>query len=345
MILPKVAAFLESCPRAKLSGDGNQISLACPFCGDSQKQNDHGHLSIKLDVGAREPMLYQCFRADCGKKGVLTTDTLQLLGCTDMETLLELANHNADADVRMEKGFNVKSARNYEMVNLSISDNREKLKYVNRRLGTDFDYGDLRNFRIQLGLYEFLNLNGIRRLAFKQSFCDLIDQYCIGFMSMYRDYLICRDITKEQMTGRRYTMYRISGKPNPTDMKLYAIPGEIKLLEPTPAIINIAEGTFSILGAYLYGGYGHDAVNSVWLANCGSGYQETLLHVVKQYGLTDIRLNIWSDSEIKIKKYELMLKSVQNRMRLTEVNIFYNEKAEDFGQPKKFVKTNRVRLK
>lgn len=345
MILPKVKAFLESCQRAKLNGDETQITIACPYCGDSNKQNDHGHFSIKLDVEKNEPLLYQCFRADCGKRGILTTETLQLLGCSDMETLLELAGHNADINDRIEKGFNTKQSRNYEMVNLSISDNKEKLKYINQRLGTDFDYGDLRKFKIQLGLYEFLRVNNIGKLAFGKQFCDLVDEYCVGFMSMYRDYLICRDISNSQKTGRRYTMYRISGKPNPLDMKLYSIPGTVDLLDPDPAIINIAEGTFTIIGAYLYGGYGHDANNNLWLANCGTGYQETLTHVVKQYGLTDIRLNIWSDSEIKLKKYELLLKSVQNRMNLKEVNVFYNEKAEDFGQPKKFIKVNRVRLK
>ena len=126
-----------------------------------------------------------------------------------------------------------------------------------------------------------------------KEYCDKLDYYCIGFMSMYNDYIICRDISRELKSGNRYTMYRTSGVSNKDDMKLYCIPADIDLLDPRPACINIAEGPFSILGAYLHcNDIGNTEKNSLWLANCGAKYKNTLLHVTKQFGLLRVKIFI-----------------------------------------------------
>ncbi len=343
MKLPLVSAFLKTLPRYKESTDGRQCVVKCHFCGDSTK-SDTGHLSIKIDVDEGEGLLFKCFRADCQHKGILTSSILQDMGCNDLDTLLELAGYNKTINKSIEKGFNVKTNRNYQLVNLSISDNKKKLDYINQRLGTNFTTEDLRRFKIQLGLYEFLRVNYINKLAFDKKYCDIIDEWTISFLSMYSDYLICRDISSKEFLGKKYTMYRISGKPNPTDMKLYCIPTEISLLDPNPAEINVAEGAFSIIGAYLYGGYGKTEPNSLWLANCGSEYLNTILHVIKQYGFLDIRLNIWSDSEIGLKKYEKLLKELNGRLHLSSMDVLYNEADNDFGHPKDHISTKKISL-
>lgn len=343
MKLPLVTKFLSTVPRYRESGDGKQIQLKCPFCGDSNK-SDHGHLSIKIDVDRSEALPYRCFRADCQRSGILTTEVLQQLGCTDMATLLELSKHNQGISKNLDKPFNDKVSKGYTLVNLDIKPNMDKLGYINKRLGTEFTPADLKQFKIQLGLYEFLNVNYINRLSFPKSYCDLLDQHTIGFLSMYSDYLICRDITKDLKTGNRYTMYRASGKPDPNDMKLYCIPTEIDIIDPKPAEIHVAEGTFSILGAYLHTGIGHEARNSVWLANCGSEFLNTIIHVVKQYGLLNIVLHVWSDSEIKMDKYEKLARSLQGRVKIAAMFVHYNTKSDDFGHAKNQIKTTSIRL-
>lgn len=344
MRLERVCRFLETVDRYRESTDGTQATLRCPYCGDSDKSG-HGHFSIKLDIKSSEAMPYQCFRAICGRAGILTTETLQSLGCTDMETLMELAVHNSKISRNIEKGFITKESKGYEMVNLPISDNIAKLEYLNRRLGIHLEPKDLRQYKIQLSLYDFLNLNNIQRLAYSKPTCDNLDAYTIGFLSMYNDYMICRDITPEIRTGLRYTIYRTSGKPSPDDMKLYSIPTELDLLDPNPAEINIAEGTFSILGAYLHGDdIGKQARNNIWLANCGTGYHNTIMHVVKQYGLLDGIIHIWSDSEIKLAKYESVLEKIRNRMNVIGMYVHYNTKAEDFGHPANKIEVNTIRL-
>lgn len=344
MKLERVCEFLKHVPRYTESTDGTQCQVKCIFCGDSKK-SDHGHLSIKIDLHDHEPMMYRCFRADCQQKGILTTSMLQQLGCTDMQTIIELAQYNQTISKNIDKPFNDKVSKGFEMVNLDISDNLEKLKYINRRLGTDFETSDLRDFKIQLGLYEFLRVNYIKRLSYKKEYCDVLDEYTIGFLSMYSDYLICRDISNQMVTGKRYTMYRTTGKPDPTDMKLYSIPTEIDLLDPRPAVINVAEGTFSILGAYLHTNLGREEKNSIWLANCGSEFENTIIHTAKQYGLLSVRIHIWSDSEIKLGKYEKLLTILSPRLDIKSFQVHYNTKSDDFGHPSNQIKINTITLK
>jgi hypothetical protein len=342
-MLELVRSFLETIPNFQPSSDGTQALCDCFACGGYTDRSG-GCLSIKIEPEPGEPMFYKCFRASCGVSGILTPKILEQMGCSDVETLMEMETYNKSCHIKSDKRFIVKHQRKYAMVNLNNETNRKKLKYINNRLGVDFSTSDLRDYKIQLSLYDFLDINGIKKLAFKPGYCDILNQWTIGFLSMYSDYIICRDISSDQRTGKRYTQYRASGTPAKTDMKLYCIPGEIDLLSPEPADINIAEGAFSILGAYLHTDLGRDHRNNIWLANCGSEFKNTLTHVVKQFGLLDVNLHIWSDSEIKVSKYEKLIESLSDRMHFNSVLVHYNTKAEDFGHAAKDIKVSTIEI-
>ena len=66
---------------------------------------------------------------------------------------------------------------------------------------------------------------------------------------------------------------------------------------------------------------------------------------VKQYGLLDVYLNVWSDSEIPIKKYTELMKRLEPRMNLMKMHVFYNVAAEDFGHSKRDIKLDVVTLR
>lgn len=341
-----VRDFLTSLPYANVSTDQTHVMVRCPFCGDSPKSRTSTHFSIKMDVTDNTPMLYQCFQPDyrCQAKGILTTDVLMTLGCTNMDTLIDLAKFNTTISKKIEK-YNIKKKKQYELVNLNTKLNNRKIEYINGRLGTKFHVDELRDMKIQLGLYDFLNLNNIHKLAFKEKMCDIIDQCCVGFVSMYSDYIIFRDISSSQLTKRRYTMYRTSGEPQIDDMKLYCMPTDIDLLDPNPANVNIAEGTFSILGAYHNTDIGKDMHNNLFLANCGTGYLKTIEHIAKQYGLVKMNINIFSDSEVKIHRYEKLYKTVDKRFDIVNFNVYYNVISDDFGHKRKDIKVSKIRIK
>ena len=342
MKLPLLSEILEDMPGYKRSGDGTNITIRCPFCGGSNK--DQSSLSIKIDVEKNEPIWYQCFRASCARKGALNTITLQEMGITDINVLMEVASHNKNVNGMSDKPFISKGKREYTLVNLPIKLNIPKIEYINRRLGTELNANELGMFKIQLSIKELLRINQIKRLSLKPSAIDLIDQYCIGFISMYNDYMICRDISPNLITGKRYYMYRISGKPSPDDLKIYCIPREIDIMEPKTAIINIAEGPFSIVGAYINTNIGCEKPNSIWLANCGSQYHNTIMHVCKQYGLLKVRINIWSDSEIKPQFYQKLYSQLKNKLDIRRMTVYYNDKFEDWGTSKKNMKIREVSI-
>lgn len=344
MKIDTVYAFLKSIPHQE-SGDRKQIMIRCPFCGDSVKHADSKHFSIKVDVEPGEPMLYKCFRADylCGAKGILDTKTLQLLGCMDMHTLLDLAEHNARISKTIDR-FHPKRMRSYVISNVNTEQNREKAEYINRRLGVEFTPADLKAFKIQLSLWDFLRINGIQKLAFSENKCDKIDACTVGFISAYSDYIIFRDITGGEMKTR-YTMYRTSGKADENDRKLYVIPTEIDLMDSRSANLNLAEGPFSILGAYLHSDIGKDRRNNIFAANCGTGYRNTIEHLTKQYGFLKVRIHIWSDSEVPLKTYHKLYQILKDRLDIRTFQVHYNKLAEDFGHAARDIKVETSTIK
>lgn len=330
MYLNRVVDFLKTLPNFSMSADGKEISCACPWC-DFDLSNPHSHhMSVKIDVEPGEVMVYHCFRSSCQESGILKTSTLQRFGCTDMETILELAKHNAAISKHIDR-FTPKKKRELLVLNINNSANKKKLSYINTRLGVKLKVPDLKKLKIQLSLYDYLNINHIKKLAYPRRVCDMLDDYAIGFVSMYEDYVIYRDITKDMITGRRYTIYRSTGVPDPEDTKVYCIPTEIDLIDPEPAVLNIAEGPFSILGAYLHTEIGRDRRNCIFLANCGAGYLRTIKDVCRQFGFLDIIINIFSDSEIKISHYQKLYKQLKHEVSIHAMTVYYNTRAEDFG--------------
>lgn len=344
MILPRLYEALSQLENFHEAGGGVNVSCKCGFCGGSRSDPNEHSLSIKIDVEPGEPIWYQCFRASCGAKGALTSTTLQELGITDMDVLAEVAAHNKGVKGKPEKAFQIRKGRDYVLANLPIKSNLDKIDYVNRRLGTKLDTQGLTDLKIQLSILELLRINEIRKISVNENYLQKLDDFCVGFISMFSDYMICRDITPDMKTGMRYYSYRISGRPDPNDLKIYCIPCTIDLMDPHSAIINVAEGPFSILGAYLNTDLGRDKPNSIWLANCGAQYTNTILRVCKQYGLLRVHINIWSDSEIKMGMYQKLYRTLKNRMDIRKMSVLYNDASDDFGHPKHNIKIREVTI-
>ena len=343
-MLERLSDFLRELPKAKPSGDQRQVYCLCPKC--DYEGTSRPHLSILVDPEPGEAIMFNCFRASCGWKGALTTELLRTtFECTDENVLSEVAEHNLTVNPALEKKFEVRESRDIVLANLPTGNNEEKRQYICNRLGWNIPYDKLRELKIQLSLFDMLRINDIRRLAVGENRARLLDVYCIGFVSIFNDYLIARDITPDKKTGDRYYNYRIAGKASKGDVKIYSIPRELDLLDPRSAVINVAEGPFSILGAYLNTDLGAERKNNLWLANCGAQYETTIMRVCKQYGLVKARINIWSDSEIKLGFYRKLYNSIKDRLDIRKFSVLYNVKAEDFGHRKQDIKINAVTVK
>ena len=87
-MLEKTKDFLRSLPKFSESGDGTQATCECWYCGGYK--DGGGSMSIKINPDKGSPIVFCCFRAACGNKGYLKVKDLELAGCTDSDTLLEL---------------------------------------------------------------------------------------------------------------------------------------------------------------------------------------------------------------------------------------------------------------
>lgn len=345
-----VLQFLKSLPMATLSNDGRQLIARCPFCGDNPENPRATHFNIRIDTLNNEALLYQCFRPACQEPtGRLTTEALQRMGCHDMRAILELTKYNANI-----KGFGkdklarVKLQRKLAVSNPLNNRNLSKVLYLEKRLGHKFDNSMLKQFRIQLSLNDFIKINSIKKLAFDSKFCEMIDKFAIGFVSTYKDYIIFRDISKPQFKifKSRYMNYRIMGEVDDNDKKFYTIPFEMDILDPEPVVINMAEGIISIMGVYLNTDIDRDRNSQIFGAPCGTGYFYLLYHLCKQYGLTLIDINIFSDSEIKKNKYDKLIKDIMvaKFCKINSFTVYYNDLKEDFGHCKENIQISKYKL-
>lgn len=328
MELELVRNWLENeMENVRPSGDGLWLRVNCPWCG-------HQDLSIRVEPDEGAPLSYSCFSATCAKRGRLTTDILREWGCIDQDTLTELARYNATVNPYLEKSFVVREKRDYRLVNLPRGNAMTKLRYIQDRLGVPLTLEQLKDFKIQLSILDLLRLNDIREIAASNSILKSIDLNCIGFVSIFDDYLICRNIAAKKGEMRYYN-YRISGrKGEKNDLKIYCLPTEIDLMDPRAANINVAEGVFSLLGAYFHTDIGRDRRNNIFVANCGTMASGTVLRICKQYGLTKVRLNFFSDSEIPVSTYEKLAKELRSHLDIRSLVVWYCQ-ADDFGHTKK----------
>lgn len=341
-------ALMDTMDNARLSSDELNMSMLCPFCYGGSSGEDRNTFSIKINPEPGEPIFFQCYRASCGKKGALRADMLEEFGISDPAVYAEVAAHNRTISPTFDKPMKYGVKKDIQLVNLPVGNATIKLAYINSRLGTHMGIRDLANYKIQLSLLDLLRLNDVKKLAVGQNKAKALDVYCIGFISMFSDYMICRDVTPDQKTGNRYYTYQISGRPAPgapkDAIKVYSIPRTIDIMDPRSAIINVAEGPFSILGAYLNTDIGRERPNSIWLANCGAQYENTILRTCKQFGLLKVRINIWSDSEIPLKSYTRLYNDLRKRLDIRRMTVFYNDKEDDFGHSRQDIEIREATI-
>ncbi len=333
MQLPLLYRALTSLdPSARMSSDDVNMSMRCPYCNGSMEDNHS--FSIKINPEPGEPIFFQCYRASCGKKGALRADMLEEIGIRSQQVYNEVMAHNRTISPTFDRGLKYGVQKHVQIVNLPRGNALQKLQYINWRLGTNLKIQDLSDLKIQLSLLDMLRLNDIEKLAVGKDRARALDVYCVGFISMFADYMICRDVTPDNKLGMRYYNYQIAGRVSKDAIKVYSIPRDIDIMDPHATIINVAEGPFSILGAYLNTTLGREKNNSVWLANCGAQYENTIMRVCKQFGLLKVRINIWSDTGIPIGVYRKLYGSIRKRLDIRRMTVYYNDASDDFGYPR-----------
>ena len=308
----------------------DEISIRCPYCGDSRHNSRDTHLYIKLDVKEGEVYFFHCQK--CKTSGIVDKKFFQLLDIPieEFEFIKDYnkgvrSNNNITRHINIEK-LNIKYPRifNNEITN-------KKLKYFNNRMGTNLKLSQIKQFKMIPNLYDLLNDNHIHYLTVKEKFAEILDSNYIGFLTADNKIVIMRDITGK----KQHYNYIINDKLSDY-RRLYIIPNKIDITNEI-IDVNVAEGVFDILGVYIHF-LKESNDHTLNMAVCGSNY-DTIMNYLISKGFLRINLNIYSDADVEVSFYERLLKKY--KLFLNSLNLYYNNKEKDFGTKLSNISINR----
>lgn len=317
------------------SYSNNELGVRCPFCGDSVKDPNHHHLNIRINPDDNEPIVFRCLR--CNISGLLTSDTLAMIGNVSTEYASALKKYNRLSSKKSGIIIN-KQKLDLKFPELKITDGViKKHKYIEHRLGLKLDIEELNNKKI---VYDFLGLmkyNNIENLNCSIEKAISLQNEHVGFLSAKNDFINFRDISGN---NKRYYIYKVL-KNFDTTGKFYIMPNNIDPFSTEMKTINIAEGVFDILGLY-YHIFKKYEDNMIYTAINGAGYLNVIKYIMNQGVICDVNVNIFSDSDRPPKYYYNMIERIEPFVN--SVNLYYNSLSKDYGVTEKEIKLYEVRV-
>lgn len=334
----RMKMLLRQLPDAKLASGGNEITLRCRYCGDSQRNHSDRHMYVKLP-DFRTPMLYNCYRANCRAKGIVTYDKLLQWGVdlTD-EDIQEIIAYNKKV-LNMDNNKILRDRDIYILNNRYINNDKydfydKKISYINNRLGTSLTHEDLKRLKITLDVLETINENnlGLNMELWK---LKILANNCIGFITQDNVYAVCRNIyykSKEPDSGKnfRYSKYKLHNILNDNRSSFYIIPTNVNIDQTVK--IYLSEGTFDILSVYF--NIPNNYPNSIYCAVLGGGYERAVKYFISTLKLINIEFHFYLDNDMELWK----LNKLMDKLRWYNYNIYFHhntfENEKDFGVPK-----------
>ena len=311
----------------------NRVMVRCPYCGDSIKSFDHGHLGILIDMNDDKiPLLYRCLR--CDDSGIFTPTQLSDLGINNSDLRKFVLEYNAQATKTNTNNLSLKIHAGYKYnIPVDTYDKRlaqEKVDYINWRLGVNKTIDDYIKLRVVLNFAEFLVYNKIEKYTRKKEVIQNLHYNYVGFLTTLRQHIVFRSINGKDPRYDVYAMHNYSSKDNLT--KLYSIPFSYDLMSIEEFNVYLAEGTFDILGVY-FNVCNEDTNNKVYIGICGCGYKAAIKYLINigLFGL-NVNLHIFSDKDKEPRFYKKLFEKTSKYYK--SINLYYNDFGKDFGVPK-----------
>lgn len=318
-----------------------EVSVRCPYCGDSVKNRHSAHLYVEM----KPPFRYHCKR--CESSGALNTSTLRDLQIYSNDVYLDIVTANKT----IRQGSGVKKT----FVNRTLTLPKEYtpftqicVDYFNRRYDRIFDYQYIiNNFKAILDSEEFFKRNKFNFLTDSNGYpistrnTPVYDfKNSIGFVSTDSSHIIYRDMSGLQ--SRKYFNLNLDPHNDENASKIYNIKRPVDLLSKKINLI-VTEGIFDIIGVYEHF-YKEDVVDNtdyIFAAACGKGYMSVINHYLRM-GFLDMDITIYSDSDVDIQTYKALKRSPY--LKNTPITIYYNNIGKDFGVPKEQIELRKAVL-
>lgn len=316
--------------------DGVEYRVRCPYCGDSQKNLNTGHLYIRIDPEDNYPMMYNCFR--CGQHGIVDEDFLATMGIydTDLKSGVSYVNKTSDKKL-INKYMGDDQILHFDFKIPPISRGK-KIAYIEQRLGVSLTDQDLNNMKVIPSLKDFLLLNDIHYVTMPSYITQRLEDHYVGFLSYGSTYILFRDISGNEKY--RWIKYPII-KESRRSRVFYTMTSTLDLFTKETITINMAEGVMDILSAYKNLGYDHK--NTINIAVCGKQYL-TIINLMVSMGLVgnNVVVNIFSDNDERFNNKNNKPTTIQYFKKILArekyifkaINIYYNEIDKDIGVPK-----------
>lgn len=317
----------------------------CPYCGDSRSNPNIGKMYIHINLEDDSPIVWNCFK--CGEHGLLTNDTLVMLEIDTPELLAGLSDMNRHVKRVPYKYLNNTQTLFFDYTLPEIT-NREKVKYIENRLGCEINDDDLVNLKIITSLKDFLHKNQIKTISVDPYFAGKLNDHYVGFLSYGASYIMFRDTTEtEDISWFKYPIT----KESRSSRGFYSISSEVDIFTEDKLQINLSEGVLDIVSAYL--NLGQKNSNTMNIAVCGKQY-DSILRYLTEVGIcgTNVELSIYADNDARFNKnaknpttieyFEKQLKNIRHLYGKSFV--YYNELEKDIGIPKEKILLKKYQL-
>lgn len=292
-----------------------EISIRCPYCGDSIKNPNSTHLGIRFG----HPSIYHCFK--CNVSGIVSTRFLKDMDIDKaiIKKYVKWAKlHRYDPEPRIrEVSFN----NNKEIYDFPLYNTSNQYKYLSERFGVEFTEADLKRYRVILNPSHFVNRLKSQGKEIKTKV--RLNNY-IGFLTQDGNQAVFRAIYPN-IEPRYYNMaieeteYR----------KLYVLDTEVDIKAESFNFI-LTEGVFDLIGVYEKFFKGSNANNNLFVAALGKSFDEPINRLIRS-GFLNFNIMLYADSseDINIEFLNDIFKNDYIEEILLVNNIHEGEK--DFG--------------
>ena len=286
-----------------------RYKMRCMFCGDSQTDLNECHLYLKCDHDPTTPIVYYCFKGNCGARGAVNKEFLDRLGIR-VEGIEEFTNQTFNKISYIKKA-------NIDIITGAPTMDSPQVRYIESRLGKGLTYDDYDKFKIiwdMNGLIPFITDPRVKNTLPSNN-------NSISFLSDDKSVILTRFFRDEEPRWKKSKLFSLDTK------SFYTIKTTLDLFTSEKIIINIAEGIFDILSVYMNF---NDEDNSVHIGSLGADYESAISYAISCGFIgSNVIVRVYIDSNIdqnilkrKIKKYNWLF---------GQMTIIKNIKGEDFG--------------
>lgn len=281
--------LLSAIPTAELASGGTVVNCRCFYCPDSSDPKSK-HFYISIPKSSSDPSFYYCHK--CHSSGIVTYKQLLEWGIYNVEIAKQLTSQNKNIKIRSDRRIV------YPIYNRYIKEDKiseYKLQYINQRLGTSFEYEDLKQLKIVLNLKDLLKYNHLYAER-NQEIMNQLNINFLGFLSIDNSSVnlrrLCDAGNIHPSIDHRYFNYRL--KKENFGKNFYTIPMKLNLNQSERIKIHIAEGSFDILSIY-ENIRQHEP--GIYSSIGGSNYFGLILYFLKTFRLPYTEFHFYPDND------------------------------------------------